>query len=93
MLYELFLWLKPGLSTDQVKKEFRTLEDFVSPEGKFESRNLGKKRLSYKIKGFEEGLEFGATVSCSPPLVSGFKTILNHNESVLRYLLTKVSKP
>lgn len=92
MKYELFLWLKPNLAPDQVKKEIKGFEDFLLPDGKIELRNLGKKKLSYKIKGFEEGIEMQGKIDCPPGKVQEFKTMLNRNEAVLRYLLIKLNK-
>ena len=92
MTYELFVWLKPDLSSDQVKKEVKDMEEFIKDVKKLQSENLGRKKLAYKIKGFEEGIQLGIKLECNPERISDLSIYLNRDDSVLRYLITKNEK-
>ncbi len=87
MEYEIFIWLKGSLGAEQVRDEAKLLEKSLN--GSLES--LGRSRLAYKIKGLTEGHKFKGLVKIDRAKVAEAKTVLNRNENVLRYLLTKVS--
>jgi len=92
MLYEVFVWLKPDTTADQIKKEVKDAEEFLKDGAKVQSETLGKKRLAYKIKGYEEGVQLNLRLDCKTGSLPGLSTYLNRRDGVLRYLVTKVEK-
>lgn len=90
MLYEMFVWLKSDLTSDQVKKELKDVESLLKDCKKFQVDNLGRKKLAYKIKGLEEGVQFNIEVDCKPESVLDLSTHLNRSAPVLRYMVTKL---
>ena len=92
MTYELFVWLKPDLSGEQVKKEIKDFETLIKPGGKLQSNVAGKRKLAYKIKGFEEGVQVNLILDCNESEVASLSVYLNRQANVLRYLLTKGEK-
>ena len=91
MSYDLFVWLRPDLSGEQVKKEIKDFESQLKPGGQLQSSVAGKRKLAYKIKGFEEGIQLNLTLDCDENEVADLSVYLNRQANVLRYLLTKHS--
>lgn len=90
MFYEMFVWLKSDLTPDQVKKELKDVEGLLEDCKKFQVDNLGRKKLAYKIKGLEDGVQLNIEVDCKPESILGLSTYLNRSDSVLRYMVTKL---
>lgn len=92
MNYQVFVWFKPNTALDQVKKEIKDIESHLSGCAKVQSENLGKSRLAYKIKGFEEGIQVIFRLDCEAGRIPELATFLNRHESVLRYLTMRDGK-
>jgi small subunit ribosomal protein S6 len=89
MTYEVFTWLKPDLTADQVKKEIKEVEEFLKDAATVVAENLGKRKLAYKIKGYEDGIQINLRLECKTGKLPELPVFLNRKDSVLRYLLTK----
>lgn len=89
MIYDVFTWLKPDVSADLLKKEIKDIEEFLKDSAKVSTETLGKKKLAYKIKGYEDGLQVNLRLDCKAGKLPDLSTFLNRRDNVLRYLLTK----
>ncbi|MEP7103507.1 MAG: 30S ribosomal protein S6 [Candidatus Dojkabacteria bacterium] len=88
MKYELALVVKP-LSNEEIKeKVVQKLEKTVKDlEGKLSKFNfLGKRLLSYSIKGNKEGFYIFSKLNMSPKNVAALDRYLSLNTDILRFL-------
>ncbi|EKD64884.1 MAG: hypothetical protein ACD_50C00270G0001 [uncultured bacterium] len=87
--YELVLVLKTSLSEAQQKKLVDTIGSWLKPVKVVESKEWGKKPLSYPIKKEIAGLYFDWILETEEKIPQDFEKKLLGNEDVLRHLLIR----
>ncbi len=92
--YELMVVFKPNLDADEVNAVVEKLSATVSElNGKVESvEKVGRKKLAYEVAGFRDGFFATVVVALPAEQVAEFKRQLKLNDSVIRTMLTEVSK-
>jgi small subunit ribosomal protein S6 len=90
--YELMLILRPNLRESEVKKKLKELTDMVDHAGgKVLVEDLwGKRELTYRIKGQDEGIYAVYNFEMPSDLVKEFKEHLRIEKEVLRSLFVNV---
>jgi len=89
--YELILVLNPKLADKERETLMEKVYAFVEKEGGkvAEKKTWGKKRLSYPIKKFTEGVYELLTISMEPFMVKAVDKKVKVEENIIRYLLVR----
>lgn len=96
--YELMVIFNPTLSEDNYKNVIKSYSQFIVDNKGIvvESEPWGLKSLAYPIKKKSVGLYWLLTYKVDPDHVSTFdkefRTLLWRDESILRYMITKLDK-
>lgn len=90
--YEILLIIDPRPTDEELEQLLTRLQDTVKELGAEVTRteNWGKRRLTYDIKKQREGTYVVFEVSAEPGMVKEFERQLKLNETVLRFLSTRV---
>lgn len=90
--YELLLIIDPRLTDDEAAQLLTRLGDSLKNLGAEvgQVENWGRRRLAYDIRKQREGTYAVVEVSAEPAMVREFERQLKLNESVLRFLTTRV---
>lgn len=92
--YEIMLILHPELGEDQVKKEIKEVQDFAKETGGevyFEDL-WGLRDLCYMIKKQDKGIYVVLNLTADPARIKELEKHFNITQSVLRYLMLKISE-
>ena len=89
--YDLFTIIKPNLDNDEADKVSDKIEDVIKNlKGKvLDTDKMGRKKLAYEIKGFQDGFMVNQVIELPEDKVSELKRQLELNESVIRTMFTK----
>lgn len=92
--YELMVVFRPNLDSEEVNSVVEKLSATASElNGKVESVDkVGRKKLAYEVAGFRDGFFATVVVALPAEQVAEFKRQLKLNDSVIRIMLTEVSK-
>ena len=87
--YELMLVIKPEWTEEQLAASTSNLSTFITGLGGTvdEVKPLGKRRLAYPIKHFNEGHYFLLHLKMKAEKSQELETRLNISEEIIRYLL------
>ena len=90
--YELLATLKPNLDNDEADKIVAKVEEIVTGFGGKvdEIEKMGRKKLSFDVKGFRDGIMFVQTLSIPGDKVADFKRQLKLNENIIRTMFVEV---
>lgn len=90
--YEILLIIDPRRTDEEVGQLLTRLQDTLKELGAEVSRveNWGKRRLTFEIRKQREGTYAVLEVTAEPATVKEFERQLKLNESVLRFLSTRV---
>jgi len=91
-LYDVLVIVDPRLTEEEVAQLLGRLQESVSALGGevVSTENWGKRRLSFEIKKQREGSYVLLQVKAEPAVVREFERQLRLNESVLRFMTTRV---
>lgn len=90
--YEAMFILNPNLSEEQKKELSAQLNEAITKnQGEVISSSewSEKRKLSYPIKKFHEGIYYLITFKINPNAIVKLKQILKLNENIIRLLITK----
>ena len=89
--YEAILIAPPDLSEDGVSKLQAQFADLVSRQGGkvLQSANLGKRKLSYKIGRFSEGIYLQAHVQLAPAEIAPLQKAVGLVDSIARLMIVQ----
>lgn len=92
--YEGMFLLRPDLGKDKTEKLLSQITELINKsEGSIiETKEWGRHKLGYPIKKCKEGLYYLLFFNMKPIFLDRFKTALRLNESVLRFLILRLSK-
>jgi len=92
--YEMVVIVKPEMDEEEKAKVIDKLSQLISnKEGTIEeTKQLGKKRLAYPIKGFVEGEYVLTQFKMEPKFVKELDDDIKGSEEIIRSLITKKSK-
>ena len=90
--YELLATLKPNLDNEEADKVVAKIEEIVAGyNGEiFDIEKMGRKKLSFDVKGFRDGIMFVQTLSIPGDKVVDFKRQLKLNENIIRTMFVEV---
>ena len=91
-LYDVMVIADPRLTEEEVAQLLTKLQESVTGLGGevVSTENWGKRRLSFEIRKQREGSYLLMQIKAEPPTVREFERQLRLNESVLRYMTTRV---
>lgn len=87
--YETIYIIQPEATEDEVETVIQAVESLVAAdEGSVVRKDVwGKRRLAYKVKGFQEGIYVLMRIEGSPAFPRKLEDFYTLNESVIRYLV------
>ena len=87
--YETIYIIQPEATDDEVETVIQAVESLVAAdEGSVVRKDVwGKRRLAYKVKGFQEGIYVLMRIEGSPAFPRKLEDFYTLNESVIRYLV------
>ena len=90
--YDVLLIVDPRLTEEEVaQSSVRLQEAFVGLGGEVvTAENWGKRRLSFELRKQREGQYLLLQVKATPPVMREYERQLKLNESVLRFMTTRV---
>ncbi|MGH7265374.1 MAG: 30S ribosomal protein S6 [Candidatus Rokuibacteriota bacterium] len=91
-LYDLMVIVDPRLTEEEVAQlQGKLQESFTGLGGEVvAAENWGKRRLSFELKKQREGTYLLCQVKAEPAVMREYERQLRLNESVLRYMTTRV---
>ena len=86
--YETIFIIQPEASEDEVETVIQAVESLLAEDGGAVVRKeiWGKRRLAYKVKGFQEGIYVLMRIECGTAFPRKLEDFYKLNESVIRYL-------
>lgn len=90
--YEAMLIVQPNINEERKKELFDGINDTASKNGaQIVSSGIWseKRRLSYPIKKFQEGIYYLFAFKASPDTISKLKQAYKLNENIIRLLIVK----
>jgi small subunit ribosomal protein S6 len=93
-LYDVLIIADPRLTEEEVAQATGRLQESCAALGGevVSTENWGKRRLSFEIRKQREGTYVLMQVKAEPSVVREFERQLRLNESVLRYMTTRVEE-
>ena len=92
--YELLATLKPNLDNDEADKIVAKVEEIVTGFGGKvdEIEKMGRKKLSFDVKGFRDGIMFVQKLSIPADKIVDFRRKLKLNENIIRTMFVELKK-
>lgn len=89
--YELTVIIKPSLDEDSIKAELASVQELITKFGGNIEKvdDLGKRRLAYEIKKFNEGFYSFITFSSEAETPAEIERRMRIKENVIRYLIVR----
>ena len=92
-IYEVMFILRPDMPEDEVEKLISHLEGSVtSGEGTVKTERMGRRRLAYTVRKFQEGIYVLQTVEGSGQMVHELERRLRVTEPVIKFLTVRVDE-
>jgi len=90
--YELVFILAPDLEEEKQKEQIAKVEKLLLDlKGKIKKKEVwGKKKLSYPINKFNEGIYVKFNLDFPPDKIKDWQVKIKREEKVIRYLLIKI---
>jgi small subunit ribosomal protein S6 len=91
-LYDVLVIVDPRLTDEEVAQLLAKLQESATSLGAeaVSTENWGKRRLSFELKKQREGSYLMLQLRAEPPVVREYERQLRLNESVLRFMTTRV---
>ena len=91
--YEVMFIIRPDMADDEVDKLVATLESSVtSGGGTVKAERMGRRRLAYTVRKFQEGNYILLTVEGSGQMVHELERRLRVTEPVIKFLTVRVDE-
>ncbi|MBV8051459.1 MAG: 30S ribosomal protein S6 [Acidobacteriaceae bacterium] len=92
--YELMFIVRPDMQEEDQDKLISTLESAVkSSQGQVKNvERLGKRRLAYKVRKFQDGIYILLTVEGSGGLIHELERRLRVSEPVIKFLTVRIDE-
>jgi small subunit ribosomal protein S6 len=92
--YELMFIVRPDMAEEEQTKLISTLETAVSSSGGTvkNMEKLGKRRLAYHVRGFNDGIYMLLTVEGSGVLIHELERRLRVSEPVIKFLTVRIDQ-
>ncbi len=85
--YESVMIVNPTVEEDKLKELVKKFTDLINTNGKVEKVDeLGKKKLAYEIKKFDEGFYFVFYFDAEPTLIAELERNYRITDEVIKYL-------
>lgn len=93
--YELVLIVKPEITDENLPAALEKINKFITDRSGAvtETKQWGRRRLAYAIKGAVEGNYVLTRLKAEPKLVPALHANLKVSEDVLQHLLVRVEAP
>lgn len=92
--YELLTVIKPNMDTDEIDKVIEKTEEMIkSFDGVVDNTDkVGRKRLSFEVKGFKDGFYVVQQITLDPSKVADVKRQLTLDENIIRLMIVELSR-
>ena len=92
-IYEVMFILRPDMPEDEMEKLISNLEGSVtSGGGTVKTERMGRRRLAYTVRKFQEGVYVLQTVEGSGQVVHELERRLRVTEPVIKFLTVRVDE-
>ena len=92
-IYEVMFIIRPDMPEDEVEKLIAHLEGSVtSSAGTVKVERMGKRRLAYTVRKFQEGIYVLLTVEGSGQMVHELERRMRVTEPVIKFLTVRVDE-
>jgi len=92
-IYEVMFIIRPDVPEDEVEKLITNLEGSVtSSGGTVKTERMGKRRLAYTVRKFQEGIYVLMTVEGAGQMVHELERRLRVTEPVIKFLTVRVDE-
>ena len=92
-IYEVMFILRPDMPEDEMEKLISNLESSVtSGGGAVKTERMGRRRLAYTVRKFQEGVYVLMTVEGSGQMVHELERRLRVTEPVIKFLTVRVDE-
>jgi small subunit ribosomal protein S6 len=90
--YEMMYILRPELSEEQAQQEIDKYRDFLidNKAENVEIKNLGKRRLAYPIKKYQDGIYVQMNYTADGSQIAPLERAMRLSDEVIRYLTIKL---
>lgn len=90
--YEMMYILRPELSEEQAQQEIDKYRDFLidNKAENLEIKNLGKRRLAYPIKKYQDGIYVQMNYTADGSQIAPLERAMRLSDEVIRYLTIKL---
>ncbi len=92
--YELMFIVRPDIVDEELDKLISTLETQVSTAGGTlkNAERMGKRRLAYQVRGFQDGMYVLFTIEGSGEIVRELERRLRVAEQVIKFITVRVDE-
>jgi len=92
--YELMFIVRPDMVDEELDKIISTLENQVTTSGGTVKNveRMGKRRLAYKVRKFQDGMYILLTVEGTGALIHELERRLRVNEPVIKFLTVRIDE-
>ncbi|MFI5086876.1 MAG: 30S ribosomal protein S6 [Terriglobales bacterium] len=93
-IYELMFIVRPDIVDEELDRLISTLETQVSTAGGTlkNAERMGKRRLAYQVRGFQDGMYVLFTMEGSGEVVRELERRLRVTEPVIKYITVRVDE-
>ena len=90
--YEMMYILRPELSEEQAQQEINKYRDFLidNKAENVEIKNLGKRRLAYPIKKYQDGIYVQMNYTADGSQIAPLERAMRLSDEVIRFLTIKL---
>ena len=91
-IYELMFIVRPDIVDEELDRLISTLETQVSTAGGTlkNAERMGKRRLAYQVRGFQDGMYVLFTIEGSGEVVRELERRLRVTEPVIKFITVRV---
>ncbi len=92
--YETMLILRPDVVEDSLEQFLNAQKGFLQEQGvtSIETQIKGKRRFTFEIKGYREGLYVQMNYEAEPQAVDNWERGMRINEQVLRFMRLRLDE-
>ena len=88
--YESIIIINPSLEEEGLKSLIKTFLDLINTDGKVESvENMGKRKLAYDIKKFNEGTYMLFNFEAKPDSIQELERVYRITDDIMKFIVVK----
>ncbi len=89
--YETMLIVRPDVVDENLEQLLNAQQALLQENGasEIETQIRGKRRFTFELKGYKEGLYVQVNYQAEPSAVAAWEKMMRLNEPILRYMTTR----